>query len=346
MINDVHEWITLEEAASALKVSVPAVQELVDGGALGAAIVGNQVRIPARAMRRYATRAERTGLGRRFKSGWSLMAACAAGVLLAGAGVFAAGVPGPEEVVPRQIPYRGVLEQDGAPVTNAAVPMEFKLFRTEVGGVAEWSESQTVSVMDGEFNVALGDVTAIPAHLFAQPSLYLAVTVGGDPLTGRQRLLTLPYAHRATSAASVDSVPPGAVMFFNLPNCPAGWRVLDRARGRALVGTPLNGAVNLQVGTAFANGENRLHSHTIAHSHNFNVTSAKATGRTWDTIGRSTGGYISNPGYFVVDTLDTEELGMQHEHSVSGATQGASVNSAGQASDLIPYLQLMACEKF
>jgi len=107
-------------------------------------------------------------------------------------------------VIPRQIPYRGVLEQNGAPVPSGTVAMRFDLWDAETGGASRWSEAMpAVAVQDGQFSVALGDTNPIPAAVLALPTLYLAVSVEGQALAGRQRLLTVPYAQKATTATYV-----------------------------------------------------------------------------------------------------------------------------------------------
>lgn len=351
MRDDANEWLTLEEAAGTLKVSVAEVQLMVDRGALDSVLVGERLRIPARSMRHLADRAERQGVLRRLRGGRSMAAIAAVGLLLVAAGVFAAtSGPFQGEVVPRQIPYRGFLERDGAPVTDRQVPMQFRLYTTEQGGGFQvWSESQLVSVEEGEFYVALGDTSAIPAELFAQPSLYLSVEVDGELLSGRQRLLTVPYAHHAARATvadralSVDSVPTGAVMPFNLSTCPVGWSELTSARGRALVGRPSPGGVNLTVGTALTNGESRTHDHTIAHVHSFAGQVGDANLHT--EVGSRTHGYGQPEGVFVVDTSANENKGFKHNHAVAGVVSQSSVASSGSASHQMPYVQLLVCVK-
>ena len=282
MSNHAGEWLTLDEAGSELKVPAQVVEGLVSSGALAAARVGPELRIPVSSLRRYAARAERTALARRYGGARTLIGACAAALFLVGAVVIAAGEPGAGEIVPRQIPYRGSLDHNGVPVTNASTQMRFELFQGETAATASWSETQTVSVEDGFFSVALGDNQPIPAALFEQPRLFLGITVDGQPLSGRQRLLTVPYAHQAASATSsrradsagqVDSVPRGAVMFFDMPGCPSGWEVLPEARGRALVGLPINGAVRGNVGTPMFNREVRTHQHGMQHAHHLDFYS-------------------------------------------------------------------------
>jgi hypothetical protein len=218
--------------------------------------------------------------------------------------------------------------------------MVFALYTTESGGAPAWTEAQSVAVQDGQFTVALGDTSAINPALFAQPSLYLGISVKGTELTGRQRLLTVPYTHRAQE---VDSVPPGAVMFFALTTCPGGWAEVPSARGRAMVGMPAGGTLGGTIGNPLGNLEDRPHSHWIEHAHGFDSWTEQThiTGST----GRVTSGYFDT-GCFVTDTGVDELNGQNHDHHYSGTT-GASRQWADNnaTSNVMPYFQLLVCQK-
>lgn len=167
-------------------------------------------------------------------------------VTLVAAAAVATDLPNPGEVVPRQIPYRGYLDQNGVPVTNPSVPMSFELYTCESGSDCRtgWVEGQAISVQEGQFTAALGDVRPIPAHLFAQPSLYLQIAVDGQLLVGRQRLLTVPYAqHAATSG-----FPPGAIIAFGGDTPPAGWLLCDGAAVSRATYPQLFAAIGLSYG--------------------------------------------------------------------------------------------------
>jgi microcystin-dependent protein len=147
---------------------------------------------------------------------------------------------GPEERIPRQIPYRGILDSNGSPVLSDSLPMTFEIFDAEQNGKRLWDDSMNVAVQDGQFTVALGDKSQkpIPASVFEQPNLYLQVTVNGQLLAGRQRLLSVPYAQSARSALTAGGkdiasalVPPGTIVAYGGSTPPAGWLRCD---GRTL----------------------------------------------------------------------------------------------------------------
>jgi len=117
--------------------------------------------------------------------------------------------------LPRTMNYQGVLTNpSGAPVNSPpVVAMTFSLFATPTGGVPLWSESQSVSIIDGLFNVVLGTGaltagTVLGTQPFSGP-YYLEVTVSGETLAPRSALSTSPYAFRALSA---EALAPGALV--------------------------------------------------------------------------------------------------------------------------------------
>ncbi|MEM7788002.1 MAG: hypothetical protein AAF594_09775, partial [Bacteroidota bacterium] len=101
-----------------------------------------------------------------------------------------------QTLVPREIPFQGVLQDGGTPVT-AATSATFRLFEAASGGTAIWTETQAVTPdADGAFAVRLGAGTALPGDL-GRP-LWLEVAVpsggGGQVLGPRTALGAAPYA--------------------------------------------------------------------------------------------------------------------------------------------------------
>jgi len=134
-----------------------------------------------------------------------------------------------------------------------------------------------------------------------------------------------------TNVGGGTAVPPGAVWFFNLAVCPAGWSELVGARGRYLVGLPSGGSLAGTAGTALADLENRpvgIHSHSItdpAHAH-------------WNTASGGT----TNLGYKELVVQDQD----WNQAPGNPATTGISINNSGTvAGTNAPYLQLLVCQK-
>ena len=116
---------------------------------------------------------------------------------------------------PSTLGYQGRLTLNGAPL-NAAVVVTFSLYAAPSGGSPLWSESQSITPVNGLYSAVLGQVSAFPAGLFTQP-LWIGVAIAGNAeMTPRQPLSSVPYAQQARSAsvATALAAPPTA--------CPAG----------------------------------------------------------------------------------------------------------------------------
>jgi hypothetical protein len=126
--------------------------------------------------------------------------------------------------VPPYISYQGVLHDDQGQPINGTVEIMFSLYDETTGGTALWSETQSVLISDGLFNIKLGAVTALPNFVFNTEALFLGIKVGADSeMTPRQILTTMAYSFR-----SQMSVPIGTMMAWNksmpnMPVLPEGW---------------------------------------------------------------------------------------------------------------------------
>jgi hypothetical protein len=113
--------------------------------------------------------------------------------------------------IPRTINYQGYLTSPNGAALNVSVPMAFKMYGVATGGAALHTETQTVAVSNGIFNVVLGTGAALTLP-FDTP-YYLGVTVGTDAeLAPRQALSASPYAIRAASAEALaaSAIVPGS----------------------------------------------------------------------------------------------------------------------------------------
>ncbi len=164
------------------------------------------------------------------------------------------------------------------------------------------------------------------------------------------------------------AVPTGAVMYFNLSECPPGWDELQEARGRAVVG--MNGSAGTllgEVGTPLEDLATVSHGHTIAaassvttstsstpHTHASGTYSTNSTGShnhqwrdgtsSYNASGNAVPfppvpfqlGSVSQVNYGTSADLFTDNDGA-HSHDVTGVsatssstTHSHSVNLAGQ----------------
>ncbi len=107
--------------------------------------------------------------------------------------------------IPRTINYQGYLTTPtGAPVSNPALQMVFNIYNVASSGSALHTETQTVVVNNGIFNVLLGSAATLTLPFDVQ--YYLGVTPGADPeMSPRQPLAASPYAIRAATAATATT---------------------------------------------------------------------------------------------------------------------------------------------
>jgi len=104
--------------------------------------------------------------------------------------------------IPKLINFQGRLtDATGKFVPDGYYSVMFRIYTDSIGGSAKWSETQSVAVSKGLFNVILGSVTPIPDSIFNYPNTWLGIQVGADPeMTPRQRLSGLGYAYRGAKA--------------------------------------------------------------------------------------------------------------------------------------------------
>lgn len=106
--------------------------------------------------------------------------------------------------IPPTINYQGYLTNaSGAPV-NATIQMTFAVYDIDVGGAPLWTETRSVTVSQGVYNVNLGEVT--PMNLPFDTQYFLGVQIGTDPeMTPRKVLTSVGYAFRAFTVESIGS---------------------------------------------------------------------------------------------------------------------------------------------
>jgi hypothetical protein len=82
---------------------------------------------------------------------------------------------------------------NGTAVDNGQYDITFRLYTTDAGGTAIWTEVQSVSLIGGVYSVLLGAVT--PLNVPFDQTYYLGLTIPGGPEhTPRARMTASPYA--------------------------------------------------------------------------------------------------------------------------------------------------------
>lgn len=109
------------------------------------------------------------------------------------------------KVIPWQINYQGYLTDTAGDPINGNLSMTFRILD---GGSPQWSESLTVSVEDGLFNVVLGTTTPIPASVFASgEARWLELVVEGETLSPVTEITAVAYAYSAENAFKIQNKP-------------------------------------------------------------------------------------------------------------------------------------------
>ena len=83
-----------------------------------------------------------------------------------------------------------------------------KLYDELSGGSLLYEDSASVEVIDGLYATYIGDdtVTGSISNALSATSLYLEITINGQPLSPREQLVSVPYALNAGSSAPSGSI--------------------------------------------------------------------------------------------------------------------------------------------
>jgi len=161
---------------------------------------------------------------------------------------------------PQLINYQGILTDNAGAEITGTRNIQFLIYDAATSGSLLWSETQSVDVEDGLFNVLLGSVVTIPYELFEVPDRYLAIKVEADnEMLPRQRLTSVGYAFQSMNTHLVnfqhlpenDGVVNEAedpVSWYKLRDIPAGFAdgTDDVGSGGSGI-TQINGSTGLSI---------------------------------------------------------------------------------------------------
>jgi len=119
--------------------------------------------------------------------------------------VVAQSITGNGQPVPNFLNYQGRLidPATGQPIPDGNNNVTFRIFTDETGGSMLWDDTYTVETKNGLFNTLLGP---IDATVFDGSDRWVEIEVDGEPISTRQRIVSVAYAIRATSAADADTL--------------------------------------------------------------------------------------------------------------------------------------------
>ena len=151
--------------------------------------------------------------------------------------------------VPQVINYQGMLTDAGGTALSGSFTIQFKIYDAPTAGNVLWTETQTVTVTAGLFDVLLGSVTAIPYSVFDGKDKFLSLKVGSDPeMTPRKRLVSVGYSFRAYNADKVDGKDASAFVEVGQANAITTPMIQDNAVTAAKIApnvvSSLNGVSN------------------------------------------------------------------------------------------------------
>jgi len=106
-----------------------------------------------------------------------------------------------------QINFQGKLvNPSGTNVTDGSYSIVFSIYTVAAAGSNIWTETQTVTVTSGIFQVNLGSVTALPGSVdFNTDNIYLGIKVGADAeMTPRVQFTAVPQAFNSEKLGGLD----------------------------------------------------------------------------------------------------------------------------------------------
>lgn len=123
---------------------------------------------------------------------------------------FLAAVSWSVLAAPSTIQFQSSLYALDGTAVSGVTAISFALYTGESELEPVWNEQQSPLVEDGHYSVQLGSQQPFSAGLFSADQLWLGISVDGDELLPRTRLLAVPYAMLAQGVA------PGAIQSDSL----------------------------------------------------------------------------------------------------------------------------------
>ncbi|NOY61342.1 MAG: hypothetical protein GXO75_20710, partial [Calditrichaeota bacterium] len=199
--------------------------------------------------------------------------------------------------VPQMINYQGMLSDAGGNPLSGDYSVVFKIYSAEVGGTVLWSETQTVTVTDGLFDVLLGSATAVPYSVFDGADKYLALKIGSDSeMTPRKKLVSVGYSLHAYNSDKFGGKDTSDFM-FKLSGVSPDNGSIDLIAGDNVTITPDAANHNITIAATAGAGGDNLGNHTATEN-------IKLNGHGISDDGDNEGVFIREDGTVLIGNKD------------------------------------------
>ncbi len=122
----------------------------------------------------------------------------------------------PSATVPQLVKFTGVLKDGPGRVRKGVIGVTFAVYKDQDGGSSLWRETQNIEVdSEGHYSALLGAGSGegLPTDLFSSNEpRWLGVQVEGEPEQPRVLFVSVPYALKASDAATIGGLPPSAFL--------------------------------------------------------------------------------------------------------------------------------------
>lgn len=262
-------------------------------------------------------------------------------------------LPGAFAAVPKTLNYQGTLTDAAGQPVNGLKKIAFALYSVATGGTAFWTETQTLTLVDGRLSAVLGATVSNPLNPNAfTGETYIGIKVDTDTEMPRQKLSSVAYAFQAGDGG----VPKGVIVMWSgaVTNVPSGWALCDGQNG-----TPnLRDRFVVGAGSAYAVGSSGgMTSNDISHSHGIGAegagtssvdnhqhsiaaesprTSSPVQEGDWEDSVRDDNDHNVSDWYHI-HTVNSHSHGGTtgaagaHSHTVDAHSHGGATGSAGTA---------------
>lgn len=250
----------------------------------------------------------------------------------------------PSLAVPQLVKFAGALKDDLGHVRTGMVCVSFAIYKDQDGGSPLWLETQNVEAdSEGNYSTLLGLTKryGLPADLFSgNEPRWLGVQIEDEAERPRILFVSVPYALRASDAATIGGLPPSA--FMRAPELgsshESGSPLRENSSAAAASTPPIFGS-GVPGSLAIWNTSSNLGSSTVFESRGKVGVGTNAPATTLDVKGSATvegtahvtgaAGIGASPGSFELVVNAPNQLGEQIEGPVTGVGAGLDLDTTG-----------------